>query len=344
MKAQPSTKEQLIYFLYNHISLGTYDKKFINNLVTMYLTLMKPLTSNQSTLLDKITLRYERQLRKEQIDANEMVKLPWNITPIESLPSYTQAHVGIEDDYVVVRSPFKSEFIKAFKQLPTCRWERETKTWYVSANEQSLKNTISLINTHYETVNYSSEIENILNTINTYKDCLYWNPTLVKVNGLMYVAATNKSLNEAIQHIPLDGSLESIARLAYFGIKISRSVLNDIPSDVTDDEILLATESDITIEYDAISLSKMLANIKADYVLIREWNILAKELAVNLKKELESHNITTEILDRLSTPPVETAMKAKMPVLIGGYSFQNPLRHFFAKTIGLTNSKPIIIK
>ena len=145
MKAKPSTKEQLIYFLYNHISLGTYDKKFINNLVTMYVATMKPVTTNQSDLLDKITLRYERQLRKEQLDANEMVKLPWNINPVDSLPKFTDAHIQINDDVIEVRSPFKSEFIKQFKELPTTKWDRETKTWYVNASEQTLKKTIELI-------------------------------------------------------------------------------------------------------------------------------------------------------------------------------------------------------
>lgn len=344
MKAQPTTKEQLIYFLFNHISLGTYDKKFINNLVTMYLTLMKPVTSNQSNLLDKIVLRYERQLRKEEVDANEMVKLPWNLTPIESSPSYTQAHVEIEDDFILVRSPFKSEFIKEFKLLPTSRWDKETKTWYLSAHEQTLKSAIHLVSKHYETVNYSDEIKNILNTMETYKDSQYWNPTLVKVNESLYVVAINNSLNEAIKDIELDGSLASIAKLSHHGIKISRSVLNDVPTNITDDEILVATESEITIEYDADKICKMLYNIKADYVLIREWNILAKDLAINLKTQLQLHNIHTEILDRASVAPIEKIIQANMPVLISGYSFQNPLSHFFAKTIGLTNSKPIIIK
>ena len=177
-----------------------------------------------------------------------------------------------------------------------------------------------------------------------YKDCRYWNPTLVKLNGLFYVVATNSSLDDAIKDIPLNDSLDSIARLAHHGIRVSRSVLNDISTEITDDELLLATESEITIEYDVEKLTRMLTLIKADYVLIREWNMLAKDLAIRLKESLERQHISTDILERNTAPLISTASQAKMPVLIGGYSYSSSISKIFAKNIGLTNSNPIIIK
>lgn len=344
MKAKPSTKEQLIYFLYNHISLGTYDKKFINNLVTMYVTTLKPVTTNQSVLLDKIVLRYERQLRKEEIDANEMVKLPWNISPVESLPTYTQAHIKIVDDTIEVRSPFKSEFIKEFKELPNTRWEREAKTWYASASEKTLKKIIVLVNKHYETVNYCDETKNILNTVEMNKDPQYWNPTLVKTNGLFYIAATNNTLDETIKHIPLNDSLSSIARLAYHGITISRSVLNDISKDITDDEILFAVERDVTMEFDIPTLTKRLKMIGTDLVVVRELNTLTNPLYLSLKTNLEPEGVIVENLQRNSTRNLENIRKAKLPVIVSGTSFITAVTPFFAKVVGLKNSNPIDIK
>jgi hypothetical protein len=41
---KPTTKEQLIHYLVNHISLGTYDKKFLSNVYEIN----KPLTTNQN--------------------------------------------------------------------------------------------------------------------------------------------------------------------------------------------------------------------------------------------------------------------------------------------------------
>ena len=344
MKAKPSTKEQLIYFLYNHISLGTYDKKFINNLVTMYVAALQPVTSNQSALLDKITLRYERQLRKEEIDASEMVQLPWNIQPVESLPNYTQAHIDIKDDLIEVRSPFKSEFIKDFKKLSNIQWVKETKTWKVSASESTLKNVIQMVDKHYETVNYCDETKNILNTLETYKDAQYWNPTLVKSNGLFYISATTHVLDEAIKDIELNDSLSTLARLAFHGITISRSVLNDIPKEISDDDIVFAVERDLTLELSSDELARKLNMIGADYVLMREWNVLARDITEKVRQSLLEFGIHVEFLDRGTKPSTTEIQKAKLPVLITGYSFATPISMFFAKTIGIKNSTPIIIK
>lgn len=344
MKAKPSTKEQLIYFLHNHISLGTYDKKFINNLVTMYVAALQPVTSNQSALLDKITVRYERQLRKEEVDANEMVKLPWNIQPVESLPNYTQAYIDIKDDLIEVRSPFKSEFIKDFKKLSGIEWIKETKTWKAPASESTLKNIIQMVDKHYDTVNYCNETKNILNTLETYKGAQYWNPTLVKSNGLFYIIATNHILDEAIKDIELNDSLSTLARLSFHGVSISRSVLNDIPKEIADDDIVFAIERDLTLEFDADELARKLNMIGADYVLMREWNTLARDLTEKVKQKFMEYEIHVEFIDRGARPSISKIQKAKLPVLVSGYSFSTPISMFFAKTVGLKNSNPIFIK
>ncbi len=344
MKAKPTTKEQLIYFLFHNISLGTYDKKFITNLVTMYVTLSKPVTTNQSNLLDKVVLRYERQLRKEEIDAKEMLQLPWQSEPVQSSPKFTEAYIDLKDDNIEVRSPFKGEFVKQFKELPTSKWSKETKVWHLSYCEGTLQKAINLLRTHYEKVNYCDTTTDILNTIESYKDVQYWNPTLVKSNGLFYIVASNNSLETAIKDIPLNDSLPSLARLTYHGITISRSVLNDISKDISDDDIVFAIERDLTIEYSVEELKRKLSLIGADYVLMREWNVLNKKLSYNLKQELEQINIKVDMLDRGDKPTIEQLREAKMPVLIGGLSFVTSLSDMFAKVIGLTNTNPIVIK
>lgn len=344
MKAKPTTKEQLVYFLHNHISLGTYDKKFINNLIVMYVTPSNPTTTNQSHLLDKIILRYARQLRKEEIDANEMVNLPWGTSPVESSPKYTEAYVEINNEVIEIRSPFKSEFIKQFKELTTARWDKDTKVWYINASEKNLKSALELVRGHYEKVNYCPQIAETLNIIEAYKDVRYWNPTLVKVNGLLYIVAINNSLNEAIKDIPLDDNLPTLARLSFHGVTISRSVLNDISKDITDEQISFATERNLTFEYDPIALSANITAIGADYVLLREWNVLDKTISSAFKERLEQKGIKVVILDRRDKPTIEEIKEAKMPVMVSGYSFYTSLSEMFAKNIGLTNNKPIIIK
>lgn len=344
MKAKPATKEQLVYFLHNQISLGTYDKRFIENLITSYIATLKPVTTNQSSLLDKITVRYERQLRKEEIDAKEMVALGWNVTPIQSLPKYTEAYIEIHDTTIHIRSPFKSEYIKQLKTIPVAKWDSENRLWYVPATEKLLKKVIHLTQEHYEKINYCDETQSILNTIESYKTSQYWNPTLVKANGFFYIAAITNALHEAIQFIPLNDDLSNIARLVHHGVSISRSVLNDIPKDVTDDELLFAVENDVTLEYDLNSIVNKLILVNADYVLLREWNVLAKDVSDKLKTTLEGMNVRVEILDRGKKPSLQDIKKAQLPVLISGYSFATPLTSFFAKVVGIKISTPIDIK
>lgn len=344
MKSKPATKEQLVYFLHNQISLGTYDKRFIENLITSYVATLKPVTTNQSSLLDKITLRYERQLRKEEIDANEMVKLEWNVAPIPSLPKYTEAYVEIHDNEIQIRSPFKSEYIKQLKTIPLASWNSENRLWHIPANESTLKKVIVLTEEHYEKINYCDEIKHILNTIEELKSCQYWNPTLVKANGFFYIAAMNNALHEAIIDIPLNDELCNLARLVHHGVAISRSVLNDISKDITDDELLFAVETDLSHEADLESIIEKLTLVKADYVLLREWNVLAKEVSTKLKARLADLGIQVEILDKGNKPSIQEIKQAQLPVLISGYSFATPLTNFFAKTVGIKVSTPIEVK
>lgn len=114
---KPSTKEQLIYYLLNHISLGTYDRKFLSNLQTMYMVSQKPVTTNQSRLLSRIILQYKRQLLKHEITVDQANALPWTREPIPSLPEFTETHLILVDDELILRSPYKNIFVKDFKKL-----------------------------------------------------------------------------------------------------------------------------------------------------------------------------------------------------------------------------------
>ena len=60
------------------------------------------------SLLEKIVLRYEKQFAKKELNVNELVKLPWNVEPILSLPKFTQASISVNDNTIEIVCPFKS--------------------------------------------------------------------------------------------------------------------------------------------------------------------------------------------------------------------------------------------
>ena len=211
-KVKPTTKEQLVYYLCHNISLGTYDQRFLDNILRLNITANKPLTTNQSSLFDKIVERYSRQLAKQEIASADMKLLPWTLQPIDSSPKFTEAHIAIEDDRIAVRSPYKKEFVKEFKELDApLAWNKETKVWSSDFSEKYLKNIMDCVEKHYNNVNYDNETQHIFETLVAYEDCKYWSPTLVSRNGNLFVYAINKSLNTALEKVEISTSPASLA-------------------------------------------------------------------------------------------------------------------------------------
>ena len=345
MKTTPTTKEQLVYFLHNHISLGTYDKKFIDNLVTGYLSTLRPVTSNQNALLDKVTLRYARQLGKMEINAEEMIALPWNVNPIESSPKFTEAYIDLKDNVIEIRSPFKGDFIRQLKEFPFAVWDKTARVWSIPTSELGLRNAVDLLKLHFSHVNYCTEVTTILNEMGTFSSpALIWDPTLVKVNGNFYIASCNESLMESLNSIPLNDSLSTISILNFHGVNIDKSVINGISTEFTVDDICFAVEREPTIEYDIDNIVRKLKLIDADYVLMREWNVIDKGLSKKLKAKLEEENIKVDILDRSERPTLVNIRQARLPVMISGYSFNTSLSTLFAKVVGIVNNNSIEIK
>lgn len=340
-KVKPTTKEQLVYYLSNNISLGTYDKKFINNLITMYVTPNKPVTTNQNDLLEKIVVRYSRQLAKQEISAEEMNKLSWTVAPIQSTPQYTEAHLTIKDDTIELRSPFKSDFVKQFREIPYAKWNREDKAWYVPYCEEILFIVTKMVNQHYNTVNYDDNIKRILNTVETYVDIKYWHPTLIKTNNRFYIAASNQSLNNAIQEIELNDDYHTIARLTRYGIKIDDSIISQPHIDIA--KMLKVIDRSPHIESNTDELLDYLLTIKADYVYLREWQFVQPIEINKFKEKLESHGIQYEVIHR-NRKILPLDQKYKLPVTIGNLSFTSPMAHCVAKTIMIVNSNEIEIK
>lgn len=343
-KPKPTTKEQLVYFLHTNISLGTYDKKFIENLISNYIATLRPVTTNQDALLDKVTLRYERQLRKDEVDANEMVNLQWNVKPIESLPNFTEAFVETNDDIIEVRTPFKSEFIKELKTLRTAEWHRETKVWTIAFSELNLKNTVKMVEKYFSKINYCDDVKDALNIVSRFEEGLYWNPTLVNSNGYFYVASVNESLYNAIKDINLDDSLPTLALLSYYGVDISRHVINALPVSITNAQVDFALDREPTLETEPEEIHSKLTMIGVDYVMLRERSSGDKKFSAELIKLLTADNIVVDVLDSATVPNLRNLEKYKMPVLLGGYSLTTSIGSVFAKHIGLVNSKPINIK
>jgi hypothetical protein len=356
MTKKPNTKEQLVDYLSKYISLGTYDKRFVNNLLNLNITSGKSVTTNQSALLDKIILRYHRQLAKAELDSTELINLYWTTPPIESSPIYTEAHISVMDDVtLIVHSPYKKDFVKELKQLEYMMWDRENKMWSTVLSEYTLKQVLEVVNEHYDKVNYCPIIQQAIATVREYEPVRYWNPTLVRINGNLYIVAANASLMKAIEHLPLNTEYHTLAKLSWMGIRIDPSLISDIHDELggTDEvmnRLIFALDPNPKIEVtDVNRLVDNLQHINTDMVLLTQWFGTNKSLVMELANLLKANNIPHRVLksktDNLSKNHVVDLSKCEMPVKINMSSFNvNSSMKHIAKAIQMVNSSEIYIE
>ena len=354
-KVKPTTKEQLVYFLLQNISLGTYDNRFLTNL-QQWFVIKKPITTNQATLLDKIIERYSRQLRKKEIDAQEMVKLPWGVEPIESLPEYTDAFCTIKDGIVEIRSPYKKEFITDIKETELhLDWNKDTKIWSAPFCEATLKHFIDCLDKHYHIVHYCPETAKIINTMAEYESATNWDPTYVRTNSYNYlIASINDSLSEAIKDIPLDLDPSTLTRLTSHGIAISQDVINDAVEEMWNTEYahkvidFAVTDNPIVSYSDIPELGNYLSDIKCDFVLMLEsfTHTVSKQVPL-IQEILDFHKIPYKHLDKRMNKDEINMDQYEYPVILNlslwGMSYSGT-KLGASKTVFLGNNTPVKIK
>lgn len=219
-KVKPTTKEQLIHYLLSNVSLGTYDRKFLTNLETGFLGKDRPVTSNQADLLTKIVSRYTRQLAKQELDYSELVSLPWVHTPVKSLPEYVTAYAELSDNKIIIRTPYKTTFIKELRSFRTAVWVKENKEWHINYNEANLKKIVTLIADHYELINFCEVIKDMMSIAESYEDIKIWEPTLVNINGNLIIAGITESMYDALLDVELEITPKCFSFLASYGISI----------------------------------------------------------------------------------------------------------------------------
>lgn len=354
MKAKPTTKEQLVYYLLHNISLGTYDNRFLNNLQSMQITNKKPVTTNQADLLDKITLRYAKQLRRKEIDAVEMTNLAWTVPTVTSLPEYTSAFVSVKDDIIEIKSPYKKEFVNEIKDYGMgIVWDRETKTWSGPFCEEVLRKIIHCVDKHYNAIYYCDQIKDIINNLVDYESARYWDPTLVKVNENVFIAGINEALSDAISSITINNELSNIARLVCHGIKVSNELEIELIDKLGNTEeahnlVEFAISLSPIIDYEKMStLVYMLELIKCDYVCITESFGSSNKGVSKLIEFLKDKNIEHRYIQKRTNTDLlnpDHLSKYELPVIIHAGLWGAPINLKASKTILLSSSKPIDIK
>lgn len=354
MKVKPTTKEQLVYYMLQHISLGTYDNKFLTNLHDNLVSKKNPVTSNQADLLTKITLRYFKQFKKQEIDVNEMAALPWSTQPVLSSPQYTSAFCQVEDDVLTIRSPYNADFITEIRKMPViASWDRDTKTWSMPYCEITAKHAIECVTKHYSSINFCPVLTEVVDTFAKYETALHWDPIYIKVNDNYMVAGITKQIHEIIENVTMDVSPATLALLSSLGVNISNDAVLEacaLQGNTTSGHKLIdfATSSSSTImdENYMDELAVYLKEIKSDFILIVDtYKEKNRGYTRKLYDLLISMNLNAHLVARQEKADVDIS-EYNLPVIVnsslwGMGSFSKIAK---CKIVFLGNSKPIDIK
>ncbi len=218
-------KEQLLYFfLQSKISLSQYDYKFMANLQTMIQNNAR-VTSNQADLFDKLISKYKKQLAKNGFDKEELKLLPWKTMIVESTTEYTGASVQLVDNDIIIRVPFNKSFISQFRQIENNNyaWDGTDKRYRAKFNTLSLRIAHDALPKYFQHVKYCDTITKILDEVKQY-DNLTWNPTVVRFNDRLLLAACNEVLGSLITDEDLTITPKNLFKLTRLGIKIDPEV------------------------------------------------------------------------------------------------------------------------
>ena len=354
-----TTKEQVIFFMMTtSISLSHYDYKFISNMQSLTHD-KKQITSGQADLFDKLLHKYRKQFATNGYESNDLVKLPWKCVVVPSLPKYTNANVDYnkEIDKLIIKVPFKKEFISAFRKEmsdytmtemdngQSWVWQSEHKRYEANPTTYALRLAYDVLPKYFTTV-YHNEVKDIITELESTK-VTYRDPTLIVEDGVYTVVNSNNVLDELLLNVTLDNTPKCLYRMSQLGIKVDESITQGDP------ELLFASSYIVECDIDEVDQwCNWLTNIKVENILLGRGSpssargeikdSIFKECKDALNKNQFRLHMQKDLLNDYEEEDMHT-----LPVLVQFNSIVEPEQchgiNRNGKIIIITNGRPIKI-
>jgi len=317
--------------LQGNAHLSKKDFGFFNNMQYIVKT-NKRVTSNQNKLFDKLITKYQRQLKKLGHNIQDLLELNWDVEVVDSSQEYLDATILLEDDNIIIRSPFNTRFVTKFRQVPdnSFVWNKDKKVYQASYSTYALKIAVKAVKEYFSTVNYSKDIQSLLAGVQGY-DEYNWYPTLKRTNNFYYISAINEHLYSAIKDITLNDDPNTLFKLSQYGIVIDESIANDPLK-------TFASCYHVTSDIDSIdTLIKWLKVLEVEHVFTAREVLYNRDTSNFLKKKLLEHSITCSVIG--STNHDSGVIFKTVSTTIGSANMRR-----IDKIIDFTNSQPVHIK
>lgn len=341
--------EELIQYMLNNLRLSRVDDKFLQNILYKTLSTSPEVTTNQVNLFNRIVEKYSKQFARKSFSVEELKKLRWQATIIESSTLFTSAFITIENDRIYFKAPYNKEFVQNIRKTPiyTFEWVRDKKQYHAEFGIQTLKSILYFANQHYSVVNLCPITKELIDQLNEYSDVKIWNPTLVYKNDMLYVAGSNLHLMKAIEHVNIEYNLKTLAKLVQYGVKIDNSVVEKFTEFFDFDKIMFAVDFNPIMDISKVyTILNWLTELDVDVIVEtgNSWRSFTPNKN-ELKKSIDNtgikiYNITLDEKTPNNLLGFESPIVFKFNSFIDMYYQPNNIM----KVIRFVNSEPISVK
>jgi hypothetical protein len=211
-------------------------------------------------------------------------------------------------------------------------WDKNNRCYVSDYTSYSFQQAFTLVSKYFTSVELCSQSKQLLSKVDNYRDCTYWNPTLIKIKDSFYIAASNSFLMDEIKELELSDNPKTLFHLSQFGIDIDDSIITN--------ELQTFASSHV-YNTDNERIDQLISYFKAldiDNVVLE--NVAYKfAFVTELKNKLKEHKIKILSLEDLLE-------NKNMVVFI---SFRSQSNRFSklnkcSKFITIKNNTPVLIK
>lgn len=295
-------KDDLVdYLTQGYIHVSRQDYLFFSNLAKI--ANERNVTTGQNNLLNKLLVKYQKQLRNNNLDIEILKNLSWKNPLLETLEEYRKTYVNLIDQEITVRNPFSKKFISALqKSNSELLWDKKRKCYSAEYNTYNLKHTLDVVFKNFDDVVLSNNIQQLLNDIKQYENC-YWNPTLVKSNENFYIAAANEYLINNL-NFELNDQPKTLFNLNRYGVRVDETLQSSEESKFASSHIYHIDIADIDL------LIELLIKLEINTVEIEGHALYRDSIYKELRNKLIDHDIKIRNESDADPMPVLLTFKA----------------------------------
>lgn len=295
-------KDDLVdYLTQGYIHVSRQDYLFFSNLAKI--ANERNVTTGQNNLLNKLLVKYQKQLRNNNLDIEILKNLSWKNPLLETLDEYRKTYINLTDQEITVRNPFSKKFISALqKSNSELLWDKKRKCYSAEYNTYNLKHTLDVVFKNFDDVVLSNNIQQLLNDIKQYENC-HWNPTLVKSNENFYIAAANEYLINNL-NFELNDQPKTLFNLNRYGVQVDETLQSSEENKFASSHIYHIDIADIDL------LIELLTKLEINTVEIEGHALYRDSIYKELRNKLVDHDIKIRNENDTDPMPVLLTFKA----------------------------------